>query len=389
MNWFIPEINRSETNARYVYWVIVLLCMLCLIGGGVFIILTTPFDRLHRQGLTEYYSTIVVTITLLFFILAAYAIPIEHQQMKSLIWNRWRAKDLSAWQDWTHRHYVLADSAVLSTYRHLLEIVESGNALENEEDKHPLFPDSFSPPGLGRFDLMCKHLLNDIKSSLEKLNNKEKLLIYLQLDEFSLCSIPNSENQEESLQEKRIKRQFEAVWNSLNLSIEIEICVVAAGTALETLWERLDDKNECKYSALIITAKYQTVVTQGCDELAAVSLWIPDYSASCVSFPNSVCLYRSMRSSKQHLLEDIKHLIEANQQPLALMNAIWHSGLDEETELQLNVIANELNIPLNRERVPFGIINLNGAVDDIESKKYWYLSALSGLSLKKKRVQAF
>lgn len=236
---------------------------------------------------------------------------------------------------------------------------------------------------------MCKHLLNDIKSSLEKLNNKEKLLIYLQLDEFSLCSIPNSENQEESLQEKRIKRQFEAVWNSLNLSIEIEICVVAAGTALETLWERLDDKNECKYSALIITAKYQTVVTQGCDELAAVSLWIPDYSASCVSFPNSVCLYRSMRSSKQHLLEDIKHLIEANQQPLALMNAIWHSGLDEETELQLNVIANELNIPLNRERVPFGIINLNGAVDDIESKKYWYLSALSGLSLKKKRVQAF
>ncbi|WP_347253581.1 hypothetical protein [Leminorella grimontii] len=248
MNWFIPEINRSEANVRYVCWVIVLLCILCLIGVCTFIVLTTPLDTLYRQGLAEHYSTIAVTFTLLLFVLAAYTFSIEHQKMKALIWNRWRARDLSSWQDWTHRHYVLVDSAVLSTYQQLLELIKSGGDLKAKGIKHSLFSDSFSPPGLGRFALMCKHLLNDIKSSLEKLNKKEKLLIYLQLDEFMQRPIFDRENQEESLLETRIKRQFETVWKSLGFSIDIEIHIVTSGAAMETLWERLDDESKSIYS---------------------------------------------------------------------------------------------------------------------------------------------
>lgn len=377
MSWAIPEINRLKEHSHYTGWIIGLLIFICITVGMTYIVINTPVEKLYFQSVSEYKTTIIGTIVGVFFVLSAYALPVEHQKIKISLWNRWRARDLHAWQNWAHQHYTLIDSAILSTRLPLSKSAKEIFSTDIESDNPPLFAEEFAPPGLIRLDLMCKKLINGIKPTLDKLDAKTKLIIYLQLDEFIQRSSINTIRTEENLLEKRVQKQFNTLWQQLSMKHDIEVCFITIEQIIDDLQQKLDEKRED--GIIVITAKYQTILTQGCDELATISFLLPN---SIISSDASLNAYRVMYSSKDSLSCDIEHLLQAGQQPLASIDTIWFANIDDETEAQLNIIASQLNIPLNKLQIPFGLVKLDKVVGDSGSLTFWYILSFAGNSLK-------
>ncbi|AWH87887.1 hypothetical protein [Limnobaculum parvum] len=383
MSWAIPEINRLKERSRYRGWIISLIILMCVVVGIAYIVISTPIERLYTQSISEYTSIIIGVVVGMFFILSAYALPIEHEKIKVSLWNRWRASDLHAWQNWSHQHYVLVDSAILSTRLPLSKSAEEIFSTDIESDRLPLFAEEFAPPGLTRLNLMCKKLITDIKPTLETLDVKTKIIVYLQLDEFIQKQSRNIAETTETLLENRIKKQFNALWLQLSIKHNIEVCFITSEQAIDDLQQRLEEEHE--EGILIITAKYQTPVTQGADELATIVFLLPSLIMSRSAAPDSPNAYRIMYSSKDSLSHDIEHLLQAGQQPLASIDTIWFANVDEEIETQLNVIASQLNIPLNRQQAPFGLVKLDKIIGPSGYLTFWYVLAFSGNSLKKRK----
>ncbi|MCD1127703.1 hypothetical protein LPW36_17255 [Jinshanibacter sp. LJY008] len=83
MNWATPEINRLKEHSHYTCWVIGLLIFICIAVGITYVIINTPIGKLYSQSVLEYETTIIGTLVGVFFVLSAYALPVEHEKIKT------------------------------------------------------------------------------------------------------------------------------------------------------------------------------------------------------------------------------------------------------------------------------------------------------------------
>lgn len=345
MSWLIPQAASRQKPPAWSPWVCVLIFLLATALALVWVALDALSTQVNPLSSVNYLSLTGFTLVAILSCLSVYLLSWEANALNYYSWTHWQADSLAAWQNWTHQHLHIVDSVNFTPGRDLYP--QAADLFHPEDDEEEpailLFPDEDVPPGIYRFENICRHILTSFENAINVLNLPRQ-------QTFSLYVQTQTEVNETHI------FYLEQLWKTHYPEYALQIKPVEPQASLEILGSCLDTQTP---SIIIAMHYYEGVEEMPLGEIATGLLLSPASRLNAEVQKKAPQLFRAMPLNLQKLPEELLELHDMTQQPADSLHLLWFSGLTDTLRQQLNVIVHELNLPLRTEAPMGGQLDFN------------------------------
>lgn len=297
----------------------------------------------------------------LFTIIAGFFLTIEISDLYILFGRHLKANIQTRRQNWAHQYHYAIACVFLSPDKALLARIndESTENAPSSITVSPLFADDMREPGLARYEQLCEALLTPLHAEVTALprdSHQGGLAVYVQTT--------HEVTEQELLIVKKLCR---------TLALPQPLMVHALPP--EPPFEFFNQKLLNARTPSIVLALHYRQPDDDRPELAVGMLFIPAYSLKASEYGIYPQVFRAMPVNKERLHEELQELHAMAQQPDEAINLIWHSGLDALLSKKLNLAANELNLPLDKNIPLRGQLNFDTQYGSYGPLTSWFMLA--------------
>lgn len=339
MGWSVPQAEPQQKPPAWSPWVCVFIFLLAFALALVWVVLDTPSTGLYPLSSGHYLPLTGFTLVGILSCLSLYLLIWEAGALMYYSWTHWQANTNAAWQNWTHQHLHIVDSVNFTTRLDLYPQVAglSRPESDNEEPAVLLFPEDEAPPGIYRFEIICRHILTSFEDAIKALNLPKQVT-------FRLFVQTQTEVTETHV------LYLEELWQTLYPGYSLQVNPVRPQASLETVGTGLDAHTP---SLVIAMQYYDGVEEKPLSEIATGLLLSPADSLRPDTLQNAPQLFRAMPLNLKKLPEDLLELRDMTQQPAESLRLLWFSGLTDTLRQKLNAVVHDLKLPLRNE-APMG-----------------------------------
>ena len=339
MSWSIPQAASRQKPPAWSPWVCVLIFLLAIALAVVWVALDAPSTQVNPLSSGNYLSLTGFTLVAILSCLSAYLLSWEAEAMQYHSWTHWQADSHAAWQNWAHQHLHIVDSVNFTTSLNFCPQAADLYLSEDDEEEPAilLFPDEDVPPGIYRFEIICRHILMSFKNAINALNLSRQ-------QTFSLYVQTQTEVNETHI------FYLEELWKTHYPEYALQIKPVEPQASLEILGSCLDAQTP---SIVIALLYYEGVEEKPLGEIATGLLLSPDSLLNAEAQQNALQLFRAMPLNLNNLQEELLELHDMTQQPAESISLMWFSGLTDSLRQKLNAVVHDLKLPLRKE-APMG-----------------------------------
>ncbi|MBU9816906.1 hypothetical protein J1781_18960 [Rahnella sp. C60] len=339
MGWSVPQAEPQQKPPAWSPWVCVFIFLTAFALALVWVVLDTPSTGLYPLSSGHYLPLTGFTLVGILSCLSLYLLTWETGALMYYSWTHWQANTNAAWQNWTHQHLHIVDSVNFTTRLDLYPRVAGLSRPEgdNEEPAVLLFPDDDVPPGIYRFEIICRHILTSFEDAIKTLNlpREGTFRLYVQT--------------QTEVTETHIL-YLEELWQTLYPGYSLQVNPVGPQASLETVGTCLDARTP---SLVIAMHYYDGVEEKPLSEIATGLLLSPANLLRPDAVQNAPQLFRAMPLNLKKLPEDLRELRDMSQQPAESLRLVWFSGLTGTLRQKLNAVVHDLKLPL-RQEAPMG-----------------------------------
>ncbi|NGX88525.1 hypothetical protein GW579_15715 [Rahnella sp. Lac-M11] len=339
MGWSVPQAESQQKPPAWSPWVCVFIFMTAFALALVWVVLDTPSTGLYPLSSGHYLPLTGFTLVGILSCLSLYLLIWEAGALMYYSWTHWQANTNAAWQNWTHQHLHIVDSVNFTTRQHLYPQVAGLSRPEgdNEEPAVLLFPEDDAPPGIYRFEIICRHILTSFEDAIKALNLPKQVT-------FKFYVQTQTEVTETHV------LYLEELWQTLYPGYSLQVNPVRPQASLETVGTCLDAHAPC----LVIAMQYYDGVDEKpLSEIATGLLLSPADLLRPDTLQNAPQLFRAMPLNLKKLPEDLLELRDMTQQPAESLRLLWFSGLTDILRQKLNAVVHDVKLPLRKE-APMG-----------------------------------
>ncbi len=339
MSWSVPQGRLPQKPMSWSPWVCVFIFLTAFALALVWVVLDTPSTGLYPLSSGHYLPLTGFTLVGILSCLSLYLLIWEAGALMYYSWTHWQANTNAAWQNWTHQHLHIVDSVNFTTRLDLYPQVAGLSRPEgdNEEPAVLLFPEDDAPPGIYRFEIICRHILTSFEDAIKALNLPKQVTFRLYV-----------QTQTEVTETHVLC--LEELWQTLYPGYSLQVNPVRPQASLETVGTCLDAQTPC----LVITMQYYDGVEEKpLSEIATGLLLSPANLLRPNALQNAPQLFRAMPLNLKKLPEDLLELRDMTQQPAESLRLLWFSGLTDTLRQKLNAVVHDLKLPLRKE-APMG-----------------------------------
>ncbi|MFF6013013.1 hypothetical protein [Rahnella sp. R3(2024)] len=335
MGWSVPQAEPQQKPPAWSPWVCVFIFLTAFALALVWVVLDTPSTGLYPLSSGHYLPLTGFMLVGILSCLSLYLLIWEAGALMYYSWTHWQANTNAAWQHWTHQHLHIVDSVNFTTHLDLYPQVAGLYRPEgdNEESAVLLFPEDDAPPGIYRFDVICRHILTSFQDAIKTLNRPKQVTFRLYV-----------QTQTEVTETHVL--YLEELWQTLYPGYSLQVNPVRPQASLETVGTCLDAHTPC---LVIAMQYYDGVEEKPLSEIATGLLLSP----ANLLRPNAPQLFRAMPLNLKTLPEDLLELRDMTQQPAESLRLLWFSGLTDTLRQKLNAVVHDLKLPLRKE-APMG-----------------------------------
>ncbi|MDF1895213.1 hypothetical protein [Rahnella contaminans] len=339
MGWSVPQAEPQQKPPAWSPWVCVFIFMTAFALALVWVVLDTPSTGLYPLSSGHYLPLTGFTLVGILSCLSLYLLIWEAGALMYYSWTHWQANTNAAWQNWTHQHLHIVDSVNFTTRQHLYPQVAGLSRPEgdNEEPAVLLFPEDDAPPGIYRFEIICRHILTSFEDAIKALNLPKQVT-------FKFYVQTQTEVTETHV------LYLEELWQTLYPGYSLQVNPVRPQASLETVGTCLDAHAP---SLVIAMQYYDGVEEKPLSEIATGLLLSPADSLKPDTLQNAPQLFRAMPLNLKKLPEDLLELRDMTQQPAESLRLLWFSGLTDTLRQKLNAVVHDVKLPLRNE-APMG-----------------------------------
>lgn len=339
MGWSVPQAASKKKPAVWSPWICVFIFLLNFALALAWVLSDTPSTGLYTLSSGHY---LPLTGFMLIGILSCLSLYLLLWECGALIyynWAHWQANTNTAWQKWAHQHLHIVASTNFTTCQDLYPQIAglSHPEYDQEEPAILLFPDDVAPPGIYRFEVICRHILTSFGSAI-------KVMHFSRQRTFRLYVQTQTEVTDTHV------LYLEELWKTLYPEFELQIKPVAPQASLGTLAGCLDSQMP---SIVIAMHYYDGVGEKPLSEIASGLLLSPATLLKPDTQKNAPKLFRAMPLNLNKLLEELQELRDMSQQPAEALRLVWFSGLNNSLRQKLNATVHTLKLPLRME-APMG-----------------------------------
>ncbi|PKE30696.1 hypothetical protein CWS43_08335 [Rahnella sp. AA] len=339
MGWSVPQAKPQQKPPAWSPWVCVFIFLTAFALALVWIVLDTPSTGLYPLSSGHYLPLTGFTLVGILACLSLYLLSWEVSALMYYSWTHWQANTHAAWQNWTHQHLHIVDSVNFTTRLDLYPQI-AGLSRDEDDEEEPavlLFPEDDAPPGIYRFEIICRHILTSFEAAIKTLNlpGQGTINLYVQT--------------QTEVTETHIL-YLEELWQTLYPENILQIKPVGPQASLETLGSCLDARIP---SVVIAMQYYDGVEEKPLCEIATGLLLSPANQLKPDAQKNTPQLFRAMPLNLKKLPEDLRELRDMTQQPADSLRLVWFSGLTDTLRQKLNAVIHDLKLPLRHE-APMG-----------------------------------
>ena len=339
MGWSVPQAEPQQKPPAWSPWVCVFIFLLAFALALVWVVLDTPSTGVYPLSSGHYLPLTGFTLVGILACLSLYLLSWEVGALMYYDWTHWQANTNAAWQNWTHQHLHIVDSVNFTTRLDLYPQIAglSRSKFDEEEPAVLLFPDDDTPPGIYRFEIICRHILTSFEAAIKTLNlpGQGTVSLYVQT--------------QTDLTETHIL-YLKELWQTLYPENILQIKPVGPQASLETLGSCLDARIP---SVVIAMQYYDGGEEKPLCEIATGLLLSPARLLKPDAQKNSPQLFRAMPLNMEKLPDDLRELRDMTQQPADSLRLVWFSGLTDTLRQKLNAVVHDLKLPLRLE-APMG-----------------------------------
>ena len=339
MGWSVPQAETQQKPPAWSPWVCVFIFLTAFALALVWVVLDTPSTGLYPLSSGHYLPLTGFTLVGILSCLSLYLLIWEAGALMYYSWTHWQANTNAAWQNWTHQHLHIVDNVNFTTRLDLYPQVAGLSPPEgdNEEPAVLLFPEDDAPPGIYRFEIICRHILTSFEDAIKALNLPKQVT-------FRLFVQTQTEVTETHV------LYLEELWQTLYPGYSLQVNPVRPQASLETVGTCLDAHTP---SLVIAMQYYDGVEEKPLSEIATGLLLSPADLLRPDTLQNAPQLFRAMPLNLKKLPEDLLELRDMTQQPAESLRLLWFSGLTDTLRQKLNAVVHDLKLPLRNE-APMG-----------------------------------
>ena len=339
MSWSVPQARLPQKPMSWSPWVCVFIFLTAFALALVWVVLDTPSTGLYPLSSGHYLPLTGYTLIGILSCLSLYLLIWEAGALMYYSWTHWQANTNAAWQNWTHQHLHIVDSVNFTTRLDLYPQVAGLSRPEgdNEEPAVLLFPEDDAPPGIYRFEIICRHILTSFEDAIKALNLPKQVTFRLYV-----------QTQTEVTETHVL--YLEELWQTLYPGYSLQVNPVRPQASLETVGTCLDAHTPC---LVIAMQYYDGVEEKPLSEIATGLLLSPANLLRPNALQNAPQLFRAMPLNLKTLPEDLLELRDMTQQPAESLRLLWFSGLTDTLRQKLNAVIHDLKLPLRKE-APMG-----------------------------------
>lgn len=335
MSWSVPQASLPQKPMSWSPWVCVFIFLLAFALALVWVVLDTPSTGLYSLSSGHYLPLTGFTLVGILACLSFYLLSWEVGALIYYSWTHWQANTNAAWQNWAHQHLYIVESVSFTTEADLFPRVAGLSRPEDDENDLAvlLFPDEDVPPGIYRFETLCRHIFASFETAMKALNLPKQgaFNLYLQT--------------QTAITETHIL-YLEELWQTLYPEYQLQIKPVDAGASLEAWGSCL---NAHMPSIIIAMHYYDGVDENPIPEIATGLLLSPARLLKPDAHSSLPQLFRAMPLNLKKLPEDLQELRDMAQQPADSLRLVWFSGLTESLRQKLNAVVHDLKLPLRQD----------------------------------------
>jgi len=335
MSWSVPQVTLPRKKMSWSPWMGAFIFLPAFVLALVWVVLDTPSAGLFSLSSSQYLPLTGFTLV---GILACLSLYLLLWEVHALIYHsrtHWQANTNRAWQNWAHQHLYIVDSVNFTTKPDLYPRIAGLSPPEYDESNPAvlLFPDEGVPPGIYRFETLCRHLLMSFENTLKALNLSIK-------STFNLYVQTQTEVTETHI------LYLEELWQTLYPEYTLQLQPVDAGASLEIWGSCL---NAHMPSIIIAMQYYDGLDEKPIPEIATGLLLLPANLLKPDLHSTLPQLFRAMPLNLKKLPEELLELRDMTQQPAESLRLVWFSGLTDTLRQKLSIAVYDLKLPLRQE----------------------------------------